>query len=101
MSLKNEHKAKSWKIWGVECFTPPEQLPLYVERETAYNCSPCWFAIIYLIPLFFSGEVKRISILIFAPLTDVPKEVPEDSREFPEQSSQILKKSEYIIYQHT
>ena len=85
----------------MECVTPVEQLPLYVERETAYNCSPCWFVIIYLIPRFFSGKVKRISILIFVPLADVPKEVSEDSREFPEQSSQILEKSEYIIYQHT
>ena len=82
------------------CITPAEQLPLYVERETAYSCSPCWFVIIYLILLFFSGKVKGISISIFAPLTDVPKEVPEDSREFPGQSSQILEKSEYIIYQH-
>ena len=39
-------------------------------------------------------------IFFFPRVTDVPKEVSENSREFPEQSSQILKKSEYIIYQH-
>lgn len=102
---------------------PHEQLPLYVERKPAYTFYtfffftifkfdhkqfanllylqyPCWALIIQLIA-FFSGKVQGLNVFdFFSPLTGVPKEVSENSREFPEQSSQILKKSECVIYQH-